>query len=95
MTLLEERKRPNGNVYLHASVTMMRLAVAAIGGGTNLEPQKSIIHSMIGSCDDTPGAKGKLIYGGSPTSFSGGARFKSCFEKVVLKQRAPPVSCLF
>lgn len=61
MTLLEERKKENGKTYLHASVTMMSLEVAAIGGGTNLEPQKSIIQSMIGTCDSTPGAKG-LFY---------------------------------
>ena len=60
MTLLEERQNENGGKYLHASVTMMCLEVAAIGGGTNLEPQKSILQSMIGKCDNTPGAKGTV-----------------------------------
>jgi hydroxymethylglutaryl-CoA reductase len=59
MTLLEVRKRSDETVYLHASVTMMSLEVAAIGGGTNLEPQKSILNSMLGKCDDlAPGEKG-------------------------------------
>lgn len=58
MTLLEVRKRSDETVYLHASVTMMSLEVAAIGGGTNLEPQKSILNSMLGKCDDlAPGEK--------------------------------------
>ena len=59
ITLLEERQK-DGATYLHASVTMMSLEVAAIGGGTNLEPQKSILQKMIGSCGNAPGEKGNL-----------------------------------
>jgi len=61
MTLLEERERKDGSMYLHASVTMMSLEVAAIGGGTNLEPQKSIIQSMIGKAANNPGAKANKL----------------------------------
>ena len=41
MTLLE-RIEENGKVFLHASVTMKSLEVAARGGGTSLQPQSAI-----------------------------------------------------
>ena len=60
MTLLEERVGEDGRVFLHASVTMPSLEVAAIGGGSNLEPQKSIVRDMTMGSGDKPGDKGNL-----------------------------------
>ena len=60
MTLLEERVGEDGRVFLHASVTMPSLEVAAIGGGSNLEPQKSIVRDMTMGSSDKPGDKGSL-----------------------------------
>ena len=58
MTLLEERVGEDGRVFLHASVTMPSLEVAAIGGGSNLEPQKSIVRDMTAGAGEKPGDKG-------------------------------------
>ena len=62
MTLLEERVGEDGRVFLHASVTMPSLEVAAIGGGSNLEPQKSIVRDMTMGSGDKPGDKGSLSH---------------------------------
>ena len=62
MTLLEERVGEDGRVFLHASVTMPSLEVAAIGGGSNLEPQKSIVRDMTMGSGDKPGDKGTVVF---------------------------------
>ena len=52
MTLLE-RVEQNGKVYLHASVTMKSLEVAARGGGTSLQPQAAIARAQYFSFFDS------------------------------------------
>jgi len=61
MTLFEERVL-DSETFLHASVTMPSLEVAAMGGGTNLEPQRSILTSMIGQeAGLNPGDKSRRL----------------------------------
>ena len=61
MTLLEKVEL-DGKVFLHASVTMKSLEVAARGGGTVLQPQNSILSHYLSNFEgQEPGDKAKRI----------------------------------
>ena len=58
----QEKVELDGKVYLHASVTMKSLEVAARGGGTVLQPQNAILGHYLNNFDgQEPGDKAKRI----------------------------------